>query len=576
MFDMGPGSKWVGSQWIASVALTGALLAATVMPAFASSPSHDAVVLLFDTSGSMRDNDPDCIRGDATRLLVSLLDEGDRLSIAEFGDGVRELTSGWLHVGSAAEKAKQLAQRCQAGDDYTNVVEALEHALELVEGLGAEGRRATPPTVILLTDGQDTAPDSERPTRMRRLDSVLEALAEYGVRVHSVALSNAADRTLLARIQNATGGDVNFADQPEDLLGSFFDLSRMLGRRWLIQDSDVAAGELQVTVPSWVRSGVALFVPRRAPRGVLSTEGREAMEGPTYQILRMDPLAAGSLELQVPEPGGRVVLDARGSIRLRLELGERIPSEVPFQCFARLLTPDDKALGTPEFLQAFRVFVRGNWVGVQGEQPLYDNGRHDDGKPGDGVFGGTCLVGTPPPDEPAEIIGIGRASYSPTLIASRKVEVLSRPVRMDVAGSGLLGIRGTGSVSLRNRTDVPIRLVTHVEADGKQIGSKRLRLEPQKPATVDVNVPRQTLAPTDVRVRVQSQDGKRTLLDRRETLWPKATLPLMLLAPILLLLLVTVLPRRSAKGIRTILEVENGHEGPKTLRRSLQTYIPHF
>ncbi|NJN63419.1 MAG: VWA domain-containing protein [Acidobacteria bacterium] len=542
------------------------LLSSSASTVALAQESHDAVVLLFDVSGSMKATDPACVRGEAASLLVSLLDDGDRLAVLEFGDGVQQATKDWVRVGEGRAELSKVASRCRSDAKFTNIVEALEESLTLVESLGVEGRQATPPSIVVLTDGRDTSRETDRAARDRRLEEVLAALGRYGVPVHSVGLSAEADRDLLGRLQIATGGDISIAKEPRDLLGSFFDLSRGLSGRWLIGDVAVADQPVSWTVPQWARGGVVFFVPDGQSAPPIEIAGARATTRRGYQIALLEELPEGQLTIDLP-PGtsGRAVFDARGDLRLRLDVGERIPQDIPFTCRATLVAPDGVPLGDGAFLEAFEVAVQPGWGAASNPQPLYDNGRHDDGGAKDGGFGGTCFATRSPTEGATLLHATGRGRHTRTLHVTQAVTVVEKPVLLSTKQTSLSRL-GWGDarldLELTNDTDVQIPVSANVEADGTSVASEKLALLPGSAQTVPVDVPRKPFTSTDVAVRVTAEGREAPLLDQRIGISPAATIPLSAAAVVLLLLGSFLFPKRTATGIDVSVDLDKGGPVP--------------
>lgn len=191
------------------------------------------VRVLIDVSGSMKQNDPNNLRRPALELLLNLFPAEAEAGVWTFGQSVavlaphRPVTAGWRD-----QAGKRLGQ-ITSSSLYTNIPEAL---LRATDDLGEnDGRRRV--SVILLTDGMvdvSKSPEQNAAARSHLLDDILPRLRETGVIVHTVALSNAADRELMERLAGDTRGLFAVAETADDL------------RRVFLQAFDAAAPAEQV------------------------------------------------------------------------------------------------------------------------------------------------------------------------------------------------------------------------------------------------------------------------------------------------------------------------------------------
>lgn len=167
-------------------------------------------VVLLDSSGSMRQNDPQRLRVTAGQLFV------DQLGAARERDGV-DFTLGVFHFGSVLSTPGRFSNT-QVLQDYTTDTQALRQGVagthdrgrgtpmfgslrEVIQELGTRfPGRAYRRLILLLSDGLDNWPS--RGT----LDQVVDLAVEHEVTILSVSLGQEADEQGLARIAQASGG----------------------------------------------------------------------------------------------------------------------------------------------------------------------------------------------------------------------------------------------------------------------------------------------------------------------------------------------------------------------------------
>ena len=177
------------------------------------------VRILIDVSGSMERNDPNNLRQSALQLLVNLIPAGSQGGLWTFGQWVNmvikptPVDQAWRDQAIAA--SKQISSRGL----YTNIGGALDNAsYDFGYSYFDAGQRPT--SVILLTDGKvdiDKNPAVDAGERERILDDVLQKYVSVGVKIHTVALSDDADRALLQTLSERTSGQFSVANTADEL-----------------------------------------------------------------------------------------------------------------------------------------------------------------------------------------------------------------------------------------------------------------------------------------------------------------------------------------------------------------------
>ncbi|MEX0604329.1 MAG: VWA domain-containing protein [Marinobacter sp.] len=179
-------------------------------------PAPADVRVIVDISGSMKINDPDNLRQPAVRLIARLLPEGTSAGIWTFGQYVNMLVP-FAEVNSAwRQQALERSSQINSVALRTNLGEALEVASDSYLSDGDLSNTQ----FILLTDGKvDIDPeDSINETeRQRVLGELLERIKASGARIHTVALSEAADLDLLTALASGTGGSGSVANDASEL-----------------------------------------------------------------------------------------------------------------------------------------------------------------------------------------------------------------------------------------------------------------------------------------------------------------------------------------------------------------------
>ncbi|WP_370978781.1 VWA domain-containing protein [Agaribacterium sp. ZY112] len=189
---------------------------------FASSQeaSTNDVRLVIDVSGSMKRNDPNNLRQPSVELLVELLPEQGKAGVWTFGKWVNMLVKHQEVDAKWRELAKREAQNINSVGLYTNIGTALEKAAYDLSYTDSSQTKQ----IILLTDGVvdiDKDPELNQREWRRIVDEVTPKLAAAGYRIHTIALSDNADRDLMNKISVATDGLADIARNADELMQVF-------------------------------------------------------------------------------------------------------------------------------------------------------------------------------------------------------------------------------------------------------------------------------------------------------------------------------------------------------------------
>lgn len=227
------------------------------------------VRVIFDVSGSMRENDPERLSASALELLAALLPSSSRGGLWTFGERVDNP----LPISSVdqdwREKARSLAPRLVDYQQYTDIEAAIRQASEA----SGNGRH-----LVLLTDGViDLAPDggnkASRDARSRRvlLEELVPSLAERGVTIHAIAFSQQADLALVESLAQSSQGLAALAQSPEDLLRGFLDIFERI-----FPTDQVPLSDNRFPIDPEVESFSALLFhePDAAPPVLVGPDGR--------------------------------------------------------------------------------------------------------------------------------------------------------------------------------------------------------------------------------------------------------------------------------------------------------------
>jgi uncharacterized protein (TIGR03503 family) len=191
--------------------------AVTAQAAIKKSPDIRTII---DISGSMKKTDPNNLRQPAMRLLVDLLPEDSKSGVWTFGQYVNMLVKHRAIDDQWKEEAKTKSQDVSSVGLFTNIGEALNTTSYDLDRLKPEYE----PYYILLTDGMvdiDKDPAVNEQEKQRILKEIVPKLAEAGVKLHTIALSDKADQDFLKQLSLSTGGMNTLAENSDELLKAF-------------------------------------------------------------------------------------------------------------------------------------------------------------------------------------------------------------------------------------------------------------------------------------------------------------------------------------------------------------------
>ena len=175
------------------------------------------VLLVMDSSGSMKKTDPKYLRIPAAKLFISLLNSDDRAGIISFSDGGYSLIN-LTYIDSEEKKRSLLdaADRITSTGMFTNLHAALQSAGEQLIGSKDDTREKI---IILMSDGVMDVGDPEEDNKL--LDSIDADLSvqleDNNIKVYTVAFTDQSDTILLQRVAKRTGGFYNLARSDKDL-----------------------------------------------------------------------------------------------------------------------------------------------------------------------------------------------------------------------------------------------------------------------------------------------------------------------------------------------------------------------
>ncbi len=329
-----------GGRLIAFLLLSGLLFTNSAI-ALEGAESDDKglpfdVRIIIDISGSMKQTDPNNLRIPALNLLLKLMPEGAQAGIWTFGRYVNNLVPVAAVDDKWREDALKAAVEISSLGLRTNLTGALNDA---AWGLSAES--GFQQSIILLTDGkvdmaeQATANAEEINTaeRQKLMSEVLDKYRQSGANIHTLALSDLADKTLLQEIALETDGLYSEASNAEELMKAFlraFDRAVPVEQVPMEDNTFVIDGSVkEFTALIFKRSGGSQETALLTPAGSRITELEHSQNVRWHKDLNFDLIT-----IKQPEAGTWVAeadLDPSNRVTILSDLAlsvEGIPATI--------------------------------------------------------------------------------------------------------------------------------------------------------------------------------------------------------------------------------------------------------
>lgn len=171
------------------------------------------VMLLMDSSGSMKKTDPQNYRKAAAKLLISLLGIKDRVGVLSFGDKVKTLIPLTSDIPKHKKRLFTAVDRISSREFSTHIHSAVKMGYDELKS--SERKKKI---LVLLSDGKLTLGDDEKDkAAVMELKNFLPILTKAGVPIYSVAFSDFSDDKLLQSLARETGGFFRFAKEDKDI-----------------------------------------------------------------------------------------------------------------------------------------------------------------------------------------------------------------------------------------------------------------------------------------------------------------------------------------------------------------------
>jgi hypothetical protein len=406
-------------------------------------PTSEAIdaVLVLDSSGSMLRTDPKRLRDEGAKLFLQFLKESDRLAVIDFSSTasiIRPLVP--FEKDKTEEVGKQVSAIPSQGT-YTNILAGVKLASSLLEGSARDGANGI---IVLLSDGK-MEPDPASGTALTLtndlLNGYLPELKAKGIKVYTLALSDSADKELLASIAVATEGITWFTETPEKIHESYADLFLAVKKPQMVpltgKGFRVDASVDEATF--YINRAGSEPVELSSPKGVKINENQHGSNVRWFKGEKFDVITVRS-----PEPGDWQVVglppeEGFATLLTKLKIDTNWPNAIyaedPTLLKVRLFD-DAKPVSLPEVTRvtkvAYQVIPTDQVSAPVIREFLNDEGKDGDEEPGDGVFSGRILL-----DEPGEY-RLRVVAQSPTFTRNQQLPFRVKPplITLSIEGKG--------------------------------------------------------------------------------------------------------------------------------------------
>jgi uncharacterized protein (TIGR03503 family) len=168
-------------------------------------PDVNDIRVLIDVSGSMKQNDPDNLRIPAISLLINLLPADAKAGFWLFAEDTQKLVASDLATEAWKQQAIRKIKKTHSRGLFTDIEKSFQSITKGWQKKSDQHKRH----LILLTDGMvDVSKDfmKSADSRERIIDTIIPKLQQQEIMVHTIALSENADKVLLKKLAIATNG----------------------------------------------------------------------------------------------------------------------------------------------------------------------------------------------------------------------------------------------------------------------------------------------------------------------------------------------------------------------------------
>jgi hypothetical protein len=340
------------------------LLCLTEPTVMAATPMR--AVILFDNSGSMRQNDPLRLSRVAAQLFVALAQSQDQIGLIGFSNA-GNLLFPLTHMATPVAKQSIVTRLHTLHFDghITDLGAALQAGLASFPPQKTGNSRDV---VLLLTDGKLDLGAQRRSAESGVLEYLhkvqLPQYVQRGIAIYTIAFTAAADQSLLQDMAQRTGGEFRFAPSAPLLHKAFSDMfvvakdaeSLPIRNGAVVMDNHIEQAALILAKPN-AQEPMGLVTPQQQRLDARTTHpGVRWQVTPSYDMIQLTNPAPGTWRIERTSANtDDVAIIGASTLSLHVSLGpEFLEANEPLSIRARLLQ-NDQLLSDPRQLQTFTV-----------------------------------------------------------------------------------------------------------------------------------------------------------------------------------------------------------------------------
>jgi hypothetical protein len=325
-------------------------------------------VILFDTSGSMRQNDPQRLSHVAAQLFLELARPLDQVGLVTFSDsGVPLVPLTTLASPEARQPFTAALRSLHFNGQTTDLGAALRMGLASFPEQAATPRRDL---VLLLTDGKLDLGAPRRDAEPLALayirDTLVPAYQERGIALYTIAFTEAADRALLQELAQATAGEFRFIPNASMLHHAFSALfvvakeaeSIPMQNGAVLMDASVQEASLVLAKPD-PQEPLGLVTPQQQRLDVGSKHPGVVWNAtPSYDMVQLHQPEPGTWQVERSAGGGDdMAIIGASTLSLQVRLSpEYLEAGEPLRMQVRFLDQTQPILD-PQRLQGLEVYA---------------------------------------------------------------------------------------------------------------------------------------------------------------------------------------------------------------------------
>ncbi|MEA1867537.1 MAG: VWA domain-containing protein [Thermodesulfobacteriota bacterium] len=391
------------------------IITAPFSPAYSNPKSMD-IVLVIDTSGSMKKTDPNNLRSEASELFISLLKEQNSVALVTF-DTTAKTLSGLHKLESEREQLLDRLNLITSVGEWTDLREAVSHSYQILKR-SSEKEKA----IILMTDGKmdlgKAGLDKEATAEL--LEELIPAVRKKGIKIYTIAFTKFSDISFLKLIALKTKGFFYLTEKDTDIHITYTDIFNHMtspetlpieGYKFYV---DMSVEEMTIVITkAYSTADVTLIMPDKLSQTFEKHPGDiKWSKASAYEMITVSKPMVGQWHIKYgAEKGNKVFIVT--NLRLMTSMKKsviKLDSEQELKIWLQDGPPETDKTGPAHFyglgITAWTTLVDGEDV-----VPLIlnDEGSGYDKKADDGIF--TSLLNPTMPGEYALNIRVKGATF---------------------------------------------------------------------------------------------------------------------------------------------------------------------